>query len=107
MAAVAGLKAGDVLAFGHTHKPWHRVVDGVHFVNTGSVGRPKDGDWRAGYVLLDLGAGEPRDAAVRVEHVRVAYDVEVTAGGVTAAGLPEEFAEFLRTGGKPTVAATA
>jgi predicted phosphodiesterase len=107
MAAVAGLKAGDVLAFGHTHKPWHRVVDGVHFVNTGSVGRPKDGDWRAGYVLLDLGAGEPRDAAVRVEHVRVAYDVEATAGGVTAAGLPEEFAEFLRTGGKPTVAATA
>ena len=57
MAAAVGLKAGDVLAFGHTHKPWHRVVDGIHFVNTGSVGRPKDGDWRAGYVLLDLGAG--------------------------------------------------
>lgn len=96
MAAVVGLKAGDVLAFGHTHKPWHRVVDGIHFVNTGSVGRPKDGDWRAGYVLLDLGAGEPR-----VEHVRVEYDVEAAAAGVLAAGLPEEFAEFLRRGGKP------
>ena len=55
MAAVAGLRPGDVLAFGHTHRPWHRVVDGVSFVNTGSVGRPKDGDWRAGYVRLDLG----------------------------------------------------
>jgi diadenosine tetraphosphatase ApaH/serine/threonine PP2A family protein phosphatase len=95
MAAVAGLKAGDVLAFGHTHKPWHRVVDGVHFVNTGSVGRPKDGDWRAGYVVLDLGEGE-----AQVTHVRVPYDVEAAATAVIAAGLPEEFAEFLRTGGK-------
>ncbi|AMW05589.1 metallophosphoesterase family protein [Gemmatimonas phototrophica] len=95
MAAVAGLKAGDVLAFGHTHKPWHRIVDGVHFVNTGSVGRPKDGDWRAGYVVLDLGEGE-----AQVTHVRVPYDVEAAATAVIAAGLPEEFAEFLRTGGK-------
>jgi predicted phosphodiesterase len=30
MAAVVALKAGDVIAFGHTHKPWHRVVDGIH-----------------------------------------------------------------------------
>lgn len=106
MAEQAGLRAGDVLAFGHTHKPWHRVValaDGsgsVHFVNTGSVGRPKDGDWRAGYVLLDV-----RDRAVCVEFVRVPYDVEATIAGVRAAGLPEDFAEFLRTGGRPAVRA--
>lgn len=100
MAQQAGLRAGDVICFGHTHKPWTRVVDGVTFVNTGSVGRPKDGDWRAGYVLLDAGEGEPR-----VEIVRVEYDVEAAARGVVAAGLPEEFAEFLRTGGKPGVAA--
>ena len=99
MAGAVGLKAGDVLAFGHTHKPWHRAVDGIHFVNTGSVGRPKDGDWRAGYVLVDLGAGEPR-----VEFVRVAYDVEATVAGVRAAGLPDAFVEFLRTGGKPVPA---
>jgi diadenosine tetraphosphatase ApaH/serine/threonine PP2A family protein phosphatase len=102
MAAAAGLAAGDVLAFGHTHKGWNRVVDGVHFVNTGSVGRPKDGDWRAGYVVLDLG-GERVD----VTHVRVAYDVERAAAAVIAAGLPEEFADFLRTGGKPAVGAGA
>lgn len=46
MARLAGVKPGDVLCFGHTHKPWHREVEGIHFVNTGSVGRPKDGDWR-------------------------------------------------------------
>lgn len=94
MASVAGLKAGDVLAFGHTHKPWHRIVDGMHFVNTGSVGRPKDGDWRAGYVLLTLGGDE-----AQVQHVRVPYDVDEAAEAVLTAGLPAEFAQFLRTGG--------
>ena len=44
MASHAGMKPGDVIAFGHTHKPWHRQVGGIHFVNTGSVGRPKDAD---------------------------------------------------------------
>lgn len=96
MAQQAGLRTGDVLCFGHTHKPWTRVVDGVTFVNTGSVGRPKDGDWRAGYVLLDVGEGGPH-----VEFVRVEYDVETAARGVLEAGLPEEFAEFLQTGGRP------
>jgi len=100
MAQQSGMKSGDVLCFGHTHKPWSRVVDGVTFVNTGSVGRPKDGDWRAGYVLLDVGIGEPR-----VEIVRVEYDVEAAARGVIQAGLPEEFAKFLRTGGILTDAA--
>jgi predicted phosphodiesterase len=98
MAAAVGAKSGDVIAFGHTHKPWHREVAGVHFVNTGSVGRPKDGDWRAGYVLLDIGRGTPH-----VDFVRVDYDIERTIAGVRAAGLPEEFVEFLKTGGKPAV----
>jgi hypothetical protein len=44
-----------------------------------------------------LGDGEPH-----VEFVRVPYDVDAAASGVLAAGLPTEFAEFLRTGGKPT-----
>ncbi|MBA3853804.1 MAG: metallophosphoesterase [Gemmatimonas sp.] len=96
MAALVGLGSGDVIAFGHTHKPWHRIVDGIHFINTGSVGRPKDGDWRAGYVRLELGAGDPR-----VEFVRVEYDIAATIAGIRAAGLPEDFVTFLQTGGKP------
>jgi predicted phosphodiesterase len=95
MGAAAGARRGDVVCFGHTHKPWHRMVDGVHFVNTGSVGRPKDGDWRAGYVLLDITAD-----SVAVTFVRVEYDVEAAARGVIDAGLPGEFAEFLRSGGR-------
>jgi predicted phosphodiesterase len=93
MAKQAGLESGDAICFGHTHKPWRRVVDGVHFINTGSVGRPKDGDYRASYVLLDA------TDAIKAEIVRVDYDVEVAAKGVIDSGLPEEFAEFLRTGG--------
>ncbi len=98
MADVAGAKAGDVVAFGHTHKPWHRVVDGVHFVNTGSVGRPKDGDWRAGYVRLRMGEDEPR-----VEVVRVEYDVERAAAAIRESELPDAFADYLLAGGRPAV----
>lgn len=101
LAEQARLTAGDVLCFGHTHKPWHRAVDGVHFVNTGSVGRPKDGDWRAGYVVLDAGEGE-----VAVDVVRVPYDIDATVAGVRAAGLPEDFAVFLRHGGQVPVTAS-
>ncbi len=96
MAGVAGAKPGDVIAFGHTHRPWHRVVAGVHFLNTGSVGKPKDGDWRAGYVLLSMGEGEPQP-----EFVRVDYDLERSMQAIRASELPDEFAEQLRTGGVP------
>jgi predicted phosphodiesterase len=94
MAQHAGAKAGDVIAFGHTHLPWHRETGGIHFVNTGSVGRPKDGDWRAGYVLLNIGEGP-----VRVEFVRVAYDVERAVRAIRDSELPDALAEYLRRGG--------
>lgn len=94
MAGRAGLKAGDAIAFGHTHLSWHREVEGIHFINAGSVGRPKDGDSRAGYVLLEIGEGP-----VRVEFVRVAYDVERTAQGIRDSELPDALAEYLRRGG--------
>lgn len=96
MAGVAGARSGDMIAFGHTHKPWHRVVDGVHFINTGSVGRPKDGDWRAGFAVVDIAA----TGDVGVEFVRVPYDVEAAADAIARSDLPNEFAEYLRTGGR-------
>ena len=96
MGSAVGAKAGDIVCFGHTHKPWHRVVDGIHFVNTGSVGRPKDGDPRAGYVRLAVSD----TGQVEVEIVRVDYDVERTATAIGASSLPGDFADYLRTGGK-------
>ncbi len=70
MARVDSARPGDAIAFGHTHIPWHREVGGIHFLNTGSVGRPKDGDWRAGYVLLEVS-----DGCVTPKFVRVEYDL--------------------------------
>jgi predicted phosphodiesterase len=94
MAKAAGARDGDLIAFGHTHKPWDRLVEGVHFVNTGSVGKPKDGDWRAGYVLVEADKG--------IEHVqfaRVEYDLERAVEGILGSDLPDEFADLLRKGG--------
>jgi predicted phosphodiesterase len=96
MANHLGAKSGDVVAFGHTHKPWQRTVEGMHFVNTGSVGRPRDGDWRAGYATVDMD-GESVDVAFS----RVEYDLERAASAIRASDLPDDFAEYLETGGMP------
>ena len=96
MAKAAGAKEGDLIAFGHTHKPWHRLVEGVSFLNTGSVGRPKDGDWRAGYVLVETG-----EEIGAVEFVRVEYDLERAVDAIHRSELPDEFADQLKAGGTP------
>ena len=46
---LAATSNADIIVFGHTHKPYIKNVDGVMFLNVGSVGKPKDGDWRACY----------------------------------------------------------
>jgi predicted phosphodiesterase len=95
MAGAMGARRDDVVAFGHTHVPWHREVGGVHFVNTGSVGRPKDGDPRAGYVVVDIGPNE-----FSVDLVRVPYDVDAACLAIRESELPNELADFLRAGGR-------
>ena len=95
MAASIGARAGDVVAFGHTHKPWHRVVADVNYVNTGSVGRPKDGNPRAGYVVASFAS----DGTFAVEFRRVPYDIDRAAAAIEESELPNDFAEYLRSGG--------
>jgi putative phosphoesterase len=79
----------DIIVFGHTHRPYTKHVNGVWFVNAGSVGKPKDGDWRACYLLLEPAAAHP------AQFVRVEYDIDAAAAAVRASGLPVEFAEQL------------
>lgn len=95
MAEDVGARSGDVICFGHTHKPWQRTVGGVQFINTGSVGRPKDGDWRSCYVLLTVD-----QSGVRAEFVRVPYDINAAMRAIRESELPGEFAEVLESGGK-------
>ncbi|HEY2159785.1 MAG TPA: metallophosphoesterase family protein [Solirubrobacteraceae bacterium] len=90
---LAGLADCDVLVFGHTHKPWIREHGGVLFVNCGSVGKPKDGDPRCAFAVLELEDGGLVHATIE----RVPYDAEAVAREVAAAGLPGEFADKLVT----------
>jgi putative phosphoesterase len=87
---LAKAESGDVLTFGHTHKPWVREHGGVLFVNCGSVGKPKDGDPRAAFAVLRAAEG-----GVDVTIERVDYDAEAVAREVAAVGLPVEFADGL------------
>ena len=77
----------DVLVFGHTHKPWIHEYGGVLFVNCGSVGKPKDGDPRAAFAVLELVGGR---VVASIE--RTFYDAAGVAREVEAVGLPGEFA---------------
>jgi putative phosphoesterase len=91
---LAASSNADVIVFGHTHKPYVKDVDGVLFVNAGSVGKPKDGDWRVCYVLLTPGDPNP------IEFVRIEYDLNRMLQAMTTTTLPPEFAADLRTGGR-------
>jgi putative phosphoesterase len=84
----------DVVVCGHTHKPYHRKVAGVHLINDGSVGKPKDGDQRACYALITL------EDRVSIEFRRVEYPVESVVKEILEAGLPEAFADALRNAGE-------
>ena len=78
------------ILFGHTHVPYARQVGETTFVNVGSAGRPKDGDWRVCYALVDparLGEGEGF-----VEFVRVPYDYERLLADLAGTPLITSFA---------------
>ena len=87
---LAAAEDADVLVFGHTHKPWARSYGAVRFVNCGSVGKPKDGDPRGAFAVLDA-----RSGALEVTIERVEYDAAAVAAAVRAAGLPAELADKL------------
>ena len=97
----------DIMCFGHTHKPYHRILFPQpetpphyrHAINIGSVGKPKDGNPRGGYVLLRIGENSSAQdkESIRVEFVRFSYDVEKAASAVEDSPLPNAFAQALRT----------
>lgn len=69
-----------------------RMVPGARYlVNPGSVGYPRDCDWRAAYALYS-----PQERCIRLR--RLPYDVETACAKVTRTGLPAEFGDCLRRG---------
>jgi len=77
------------ILFGHTHLPYARHVGDTTFVNVGSAGRPKDGDWRVCYAIVDPMVA-PDDPGF-VEFVRVPYDYERLLADVAATPLITSF----------------
>lgn len=98
----------DIMCFGHTHKPYHRILptspaENLHFrhaINIGSVGKPKDGNPNGCYVLLTINADSSinNKEAVAVEFIRFEYDIEKAAKAIEGSPLPNEYAEMLRKG---------
>ena len=81
----------DVLVMGHTHVQHHERYDEGVVLNPGSVGQPRDGDWRAAYAVLDLDD-------LTVEERRVEYDVDAVVEAVRESGLPSRTGARLREG---------
>ena len=106
--------------FGHTHlqggfatngEEWFRITpqygsrngpeefelplreSGRYLINPGSVGQPRDGDWRAAFAIY-----ETENAAQRVMFYRVPYNVRQAQERIVAAGLPDRLATRLREG---------
>lgn len=98
----------DIMCFGHTHKPYHRVLpttpaDNTHYrhaINIGSIGKPKDNNPKGGYVILHINENSRITGkdGVRVEFIRFDYDVEKAAKAVEDSPLPDGYAEMLRKG---------
>lgn len=94
----------DIMAFGHTHKPYHRVLVSesdeklFHAINIGSVGKPKDGNVDACYVMLEIKEGQSDSKVddISVDFIRVKYDVDRAAKAVEESPLPDQYAAMLR-----------
>jgi predicted phosphodiesterase len=107
--AVRGDVEAAVTFFGHSHVQGGFVLadgsaqairrdvtlaikaEAKYLVNPGSVGQPRDRDWRAAYALYS-----PVERLV--EYHRVAYDVDRASAKIRAAGLPEFLATRLFDG---------
>lgn len=98
----------DGLLFTHTGLHWHRrLPSGRDAVNVGVIGRPaNDGRPEVWYTVVEAGSEEDAPsgraegggAALRVEHVPLAYDWRSLAAEMRAERLPEEFVETIESG---------
>jgi putative phosphoesterase len=86
-----GTLGAPVAVYGHIHRPYVRHLGALTVVNSGSVSLSLDGDVRATYVVIDNG---------RVEHRRVAYDLDRVANDMVAIDYPNSatYSSWLRAG---------
>lgn len=94
----------NIMCFGHTHKPFHRILNNggqyLHAINTGSAGKPKDGNPQGCFVMLKINEnGQSGDNdAIEVDFIRFDYDIERAAKAIEGSVLPNQYADMLRNG---------
>ena len=97
----------NICFYGHTHAPRAYIRDTTvksqvldklaidsgkkYFVNVGSVGQPRDGDWHAAYCLYT-----PEEQLVELR--RIEYDIWTAQDKIVEAGLPQRLADRLALG---------
>lgn len=103
----------QVIVTGHSHSPYHKVIDGVHFINPGSAGRMFDGDPSVSCATLEIQASsqdhtpEPastvppgREINLYVRHYRIHYDISLTIKEIQRLKLPAIYEKMYRLGRK-------
>lgn len=83
----------DVLLMGHTHLSYLKKVDEKWVINTGSVGRSREENRLASYVILTLS-----EEAITPEIIQLAYPIEEVALAIEKSGIPAYYATYLRGG---------
>ncbi|MEO6847339.1 MAG: metallophosphoesterase family protein [Chthoniobacterales bacterium] len=92
---------------GHTHVPKAYIRDSSvraipfeilriqagkkYLINVGSIGQPRDGNWKSAYAIYDTTSNE-------VELRRIEYDIATTQRKIIEVGLPAKLAERLAAG---------
>jgi hypothetical protein len=73
----------------------YKIIDGIHFINPGSVGRMFDGDPQTALAVLALSS-----EGITVEHFRILYPVEEVVTGLKQNRLPDIYTKMYRIGRK-------
>lgn len=84
----------DLIVMGHTHLSFIKQLENKKWaVNCGSVGRSKEENRLASYLILTLD-----DEKIIPEIVQLSYPLEETARQIEESGIPDYYASFLRNG---------
>ncbi|MDR2235514.1 MAG: metallophosphoesterase [Chryseobacterium sp.] len=82
----------DIIVMGHTHLSFKKQLENRKWaVNCGSVGRSKEENRLASYLILTIDENK-----IVPEIVQLAYPVEETARQIEESGIPDYYAAFLR-----------
>ncbi len=65
-----------------------------YIINPGSIGQPRDGNWKSSLAVMEFENGEPH----KVSFYRLSYPVEKTREKILEAGLPKELGDRLLSG---------